>query len=158
CFPKSCTFKNRSSCLVGCSPATLSIVETRLQLPRTLGDFTIHGLIFLQFLRFAQKHGCLATPAGEEEPHHERRLTSRATARRTRQLARHAGRNLRQLSGAAVRGPHRWREMCLLRADLDALFPPGGEPTLGPSEETALPQVPGYEVEAILGRGGMVVV
>jgi serine/threonine-protein kinase len=53
---------------------------------------------------------------------------------------------------------NRWRQMRRLHADLDALFPPSGEPTLHPSEETALPQVPGYEVEAVLGRGGMGVV
>ena len=44
-----------------------------------------------------------------------------------------------------------------LSADLDALFPPPGEAP-PPPEETGLPQVPGYEVEAVLGRGGMGIV
>jgi serine/threonine-protein kinase len=53
---------------------------------------------------------------------------------------------------------HRWRQVCRLRADLDALFPPSGEPPRQPADGTALPQVPGYEVEAVLGRGGMGIV
>jgi serine/threonine protein kinase len=54
----------------------------------------------------------------------------------------------------------RWRRVCRVRAELDALFPPPPEPGLPtlPLEGTALPQVPGYEVEAVLGRGGMGVV
>src|SRR6266700_2203683 len=44
----------------------------------------------------------------------------------------------------------RWRQVRRLRADLDALFPP--------PEGTGLPQVPGYEVEAVVGRGGMGIV
>jgi serine/threonine-protein kinase len=48
----------------------------------------------------------------------------------------------------------RWRQMCRLRADLDVLFPPPDEPPAAP----ALPQIPGYEVEAVLGRGGMGIV
>jgi serine/threonine-protein kinase len=51
----------------------------------------------------------------------------------------------------------RWRRMCRVRADLDALFPPPDAPTLR-QQDTPLPQVPGYEVEAVLGRGGMGVV
>jgi WD40 repeat protein/predicted Ser/Thr protein kinase len=53
---------------------------------------------------------------------------------------------------------NRWRQICGVQAELDALFPP--EPTtpaLRP-EPTDLPQIPGYEVEALLGRGGMGVV
>jgi eukaryotic-like serine/threonine-protein kinase len=53
---------------------------------------------------------------------------------------------------------NRWLRMRRLRADLDALFPPSGESTPRPPEEPALPQIPGYAVEAILGRGGMGVV
>jgi hypothetical protein len=67
---------------------------------------------------------------------------------------------------------NRWQQMRLLRADLDALFPPPhvpstkrdalfptpSEPTPRPPEETALPRIPGYEVEGMLGRGGMGVV
>jgi eukaryotic-like serine/threonine-protein kinase len=52
----------------------------------------------------------------------------------------------------------RWRQMCRLRADLEALFPPPDVPTLEPAEGPTLPQIPGYEVEAVLGRGGMGVV
>jgi serine/threonine-protein kinase len=57
----------------------------------------------------------------------------------------------------------RWRRMRLVAAQLDALFP-----TTGPDPDaeaaapwragTDLPRVPGYEVEAVLGRGGMGVV
>jgi predicted Ser/Thr protein kinase/tetratricopeptide (TPR) repeat protein len=56
----------------------------------------------------------------------------------------------------------RWGQMCRVRAELDALFPVSTEPGAGPPgpppEGTALPQIPGYEVEAVLGRGGMGVV
>jgi serine/threonine-protein kinase len=55
----------------------------------------------------------------------------------------------------------RWRQMCRVRADLDALFPPAPEPGTGPPplpQEEALPRIPGYEVEALLGKGGMGVV
>jgi serine/threonine-protein kinase len=56
----------------------------------------------------------------------------------------------------------RWQQMCHLRADLDALFPPSPEPeTQSPArspEDTSLPQVRGYEVEAVLGRGGVGIV
>src|SRR4051794_33291736 len=65
-----------------------------------------------------------------------------------------------------------WRRMCRLHADLDALFPPPDDPPTKrdpvlpppsessprPPEGTALPRVPGYEVEAVLGRGGMGIV
>jgi serine/threonine-protein kinase len=53
---------------------------------------------------------------------------------------------------------HRWRQICHLRADLDALFPPPTEPTQQPLAGAALPQIPGYEIEALLGRGGMGIV
>jgi serine/threonine-protein kinase len=62
----------------------------------------------------------------------------------------------------------RWRQMRAAQAELDALFPPaqqpGAEPsTVPPTNETlpptpALPTVPGYEIEAMLGQGGMGVV
>jgi serine/threonine-protein kinase len=64
----------------------------------------------------------------------------------------------------------RWRRVRRLGADLDALFPPPEVPSTmpdaqGPSPEatpqpeaTALPRIPGYEVEAVLGRGGMGIV
>jgi serine/threonine-protein kinase len=54
----------------------------------------------------------------------------------------------------------RWRQICRARAELDALLPAGpygGFPTL-PPEGPPLPAVPGYEVEAVLGHGGMGVV
>src|SRR6516225_7364955 len=56
----------------------------------------------------------------------------------------------------------RWRQMCAVKADLHALFPmPGSDP--GTTADLAdrchsgdeLRQIPGYEVEALLGRGGM---
>jgi serine/threonine-protein kinase len=66
----------------------------------------------------------------------------------------------------------RWRRMRRLRADLDALFPPpevpstkpdahfppSSEPAARPPEGAALPRIPGYELEAVLGRGGMGIV
>ncbi len=54
----------------------------------------------------------------------------------------------------------RWRQICRARAELDALLPAGpygGLPTLPPGGPP-LPAVPGYEVEAVLGHGGMGVV
>jgi eukaryotic-like serine/threonine-protein kinase len=53
----------------------------------------------------------------------------------------------------------RWREVCQVRDELDALLPAQMAdiaPALPPA--TALPQVPGYEVDALLGCGGMGVV
>src|SRR5262245_13005441 len=56
----------------------------------------------------------------------------------------------------------RWRQMCLVRAELDAWFPPAlaavADTRAFPHQGTALPQIPGYVVEAVLGRGGMGVV
>jgi serine/threonine-protein kinase len=56
----------------------------------------------------------------------------------------------------------RWAEVRLVRAELDALFPPApesGEPPPAIAQDgSTLPQIPGYEVEALLGRGGMGVV
>ena len=52
----------------------------------------------------------------------------------------------------------RWQRMRRLGADLDALFPPPEQTGPYTPEEPALPQVPGYEVEAVLGRGGMGIV
>jgi serine/threonine-protein kinase len=56
----------------------------------------------------------------------------------------------------------RWRAVCHVRAELDALFPAptvrgGGAPAPRP-EGGALPQVPGHHAEALLGQGGMGVV
>jgi serine/threonine-protein kinase len=52
----------------------------------------------------------------------------------------------------------RWQQMCRLRDGLDALFPPSTEPAPHRPGGPTLPQIPGYEVEAVLGRGGMGVV
>lgn len=54
----------------------------------------------------------------------------------------------------------RWRQICRLRAELDAMLPicpHGSLPTPTP-EDLPLPQIPGYEVDAMLGSGGMGVV
>ena len=57
----------------------------------------------------------------------------------------------------------RWEQMCAVEAQLDALFPaPGPNPAaelsaLWPASAD-LPRIPGYEVEALLGRGDMGVV
>src|SRR5262249_42274647 len=54
----------------------------------------------------------------------------------------------------------RWRQICRARADLDAFLPvlPHGITPTMPPEELCLPNVPGYEVKAVLGHGGMGVV
>jgi serine/threonine-protein kinase len=52
----------------------------------------------------------------------------------------------------------RWQKMRRLQADLDALFPSPGDTTPQAPDGTALPRIPGYEVEAVLGRGGMGIV
>jgi serine/threonine-protein kinase len=54
----------------------------------------------------------------------------------------------------------RWQQICRARAELDALLPirPHGSLPTMPPEVEPLPQVPGYEVESVLGRGGMGVV
>jgi serine/threonine-protein kinase len=49
---------------------------------------------------------------------------------------------------------NRWRQIRRLRSDLDALFPPADQPVPQPTEGQGLPQIPGYELEAVLGRGG----
>src|SRR5258707_9147988 len=51
----------------------------------------------------------------------------------------------------------RWQAVCRVRAELDALFPTVrgvGAPALLPTS-ASLPQIPGYNVEAELGHGGM---
>src|SRR5262249_23100916 len=56
----------------------------------------------------------------------------------------------------------RWQEVGGVRAELDALFPvplqADADTAPAPPSDTALPQVPGYEVAELLGRGGMGVV
>jgi serine/threonine-protein kinase len=56
----------------------------------------------------------------------------------------------------------RWRQVRRVQAELDALFPPQPDPCTHPPtlplEDPALPRIPGYGVEAVLGRGGMGVV
>jgi hypothetical protein len=43
----------------------------------------------------------------------------------------------------------RWLQMRRLCADLDVLFPAQAEPTPQPTDGTELPQIPGYEIEAV---------
>ncbi len=56
----------------------------------------------------------------------------------------------------------RWQRMCRLQAEFDAAVPPPGPIAPAsledPPESSRLPGVPGYEVEGVLGRGGMGVV
>jgi serine/threonine protein kinase/tetratricopeptide (TPR) repeat protein len=56
----------------------------------------------------------------------------------------------------------RWRQMCRARDELDDLFPPMTEgetgPQASPPGDILLPVIPGYEVDAVLGVGGMGVV
>jgi serine/threonine-protein kinase len=55
-----------------------------------------------------------------------------------------------------------WRKVRRVQTELDALFPAPPEPAVSapplPVDGEALPRVPGYEVEAVLGRGGVGVV
>jgi serine/threonine-protein kinase len=53
---------------------------------------------------------------------------------------------------------NRWQELCRLRADLDVLFPSANKTTPHSPGGVTIPQIPGYEVEAVLGRGGMGIV
>src|SRR5262245_50477379 len=53
---------------------------------------------------------------------------------------------------------YRWRKMCRIRADLDVLFPRSSDSSPQVPEEIVLPRIPGYDVEAVIGRGGMGVV
>ena len=50
----------------------------------------------------------------------------------------------------------RWQQSRRLGADLDSLFSPPDKTGPYSPEEPALPQVSGYEIEAVLGRGGVV--
>src|SRR5215207_7785669 len=52
----------------------------------------------------------------------------------------------------------RWRQICSARAKLDAVFPTTGGQGPAPEGEARLPAVPGYQVEGVLGVGGMGVV
>src|SRR3954451_19456606 len=57
----------------------------------------------------------------------------------------------------------RWRRMCAIEEELDALFPVtepgrGADTTASRHLGANLPEIPGYDVEALLGRGGMGVV
>jgi serine/threonine-protein kinase len=55
------------------------------------------------------------------------------------------------------------RRMHLLEAELEAMFPtsapdPAGVTLAAPTQVSTLPHIPGYELEAVLGRGGMGIV
>src|SRR5882762_1351823 len=57
----------------------------------------------------------------------------------------------------------RWQQMRIVEAELDALFPttepdPGAGARASLHAGPDLPSIPGYEMEAMLGRGGMGVV
>src|SRR3954468_23123025 len=52
----------------------------------------------------------------------------------------------------------RWRRMCAIEEELDALFPVaepgrGADPLASRHTAADLPRIPGYDVEALLGRG-----
>jgi eukaryotic-like serine/threonine-protein kinase len=52
----------------------------------------------------------------------------------------------------------RWRRLRRVSADLNSLFPPEDDHNPRTSGGSDLPHIPGYEVEAVLGHGGMGVV
>jgi serine/threonine-protein kinase len=57
----------------------------------------------------------------------------------------------------------RWQQVRRVEAELEAMFPPtkldpGSDPGARPTPGPTLPQIPGYEVEAEIGRGGAGVV
>ncbi|MHC5538820.1 bifunctional serine/threonine-protein kinase/formylglycine-generating enzyme family protein [Singulisphaera rosea] len=54
----------------------------------------------------------------------------------------------------------RWRQICWARDELDALLPVSShdQSSANPSEDRPLPRVPGYEIGAVLGHGGMGIV
>src|SRR5262249_47195870 len=56
----------------------------------------------------------------------------------------------------------RWQQICRAQARIDALFPTPTEPRTAPAAQTwddaPLPHIPGYEIEAMIGRGGVGVV
>src|SRR5262249_3851156 len=52
----------------------------------------------------------------------------------------------------------RWQELRRLQADLDVLFPPTNKTTPQRTGWGALPQIAGYEVDCVLGRGRMGIV
>src|SRR5262245_60600147 len=56
-----------------------------------------------------------------------------------------------------------WQVFCLIDGQVAALLPglrtpPAAGPVVPAPPATGLPQIPGYEVETVLGRGGMGVV
>ncbi len=51
-----------------------------------------------------------------------------------------------------------WQQICTVRGDLDILFPPDSTENRPVWPVEGLPAIPGYEVETVLGHGGMGVV
>ena len=96
--------------------------------------------------------------APRREPRHGRRSARPAVARRAARLGRDAGRGLRLVPGAAAGGPPPLATDAPGPGELDALFPAPDAWSAVAACGRTLPRIPGYEVEAILGRGGMGVV
>ncbi|HEX3275243.1 MAG TPA: protein kinase, partial [Gemmatimonadales bacterium] len=91
------------------------------------------------------------------EPSHGRRIASGATARGDRRLGVYAGGGLRRLPRAAAGGPPPLAADVRRRGAARCAVPDAG--TSAPCESGGdWPQIPGYEVEALLGRGGMGIV
>ena len=65
---------------------------------------------------------------------------------------------MRFASRTVARGPQPLAADAPPGADLNALFPPSDDWTPHDADGPALPHIPGYEFEAVLGRGGMGVV
>ena len=98
-----------------------------------------------------------------EEPSHGRRTAGARTARRDARLGAHPGGGLRRVPGTAARSPQALaadlpRRGRARRAVPDAGAARGRRTADAAAPGADLPRIPGYEVEAVLGRGGMGVV